>query len=113
MFIIVVHISFECKINKLVCHFLVIQSSTARPADCAILIANRYGAAASTIFFIEGPAMYNLDQKITMTIFCTINNEATRTRPMVKYDLINRRFWMYVVITPPNKPILSRAAAAA
>ena len=84
MFIIVVHFYFECKINKLVCHFLVIQSSTARPAVCAILIANRYGAAGSTIFFIEGPAMYNLDQKITMTIFCTINNEATRTRPMVK-----------------------------
>jgi hypothetical protein len=62
----------------------VIQSSTAKPADCAVLIENRYGAAASTIFFIEGHAMYNLDQKITMTIFCTINNEATRTRPMVK-----------------------------
>jgi hypothetical protein len=32
----------------------VIQSSTARPADCAVLMENRYGAAASTIFFIEG-----------------------------------------------------------
>lgn len=54
-----------------------------RPADCAVLIENRYCAAAPTIFFIECPAMYNLDQKITMTIFCNINNQATRTRPMV------------------------------
>lgn len=75
---------FTNSINWLVYHFLVIQSNTERPADCAALIAKRYGAAASTIFFIEGPAMYSLDQKITMTIFCTMNNEATKTRPMVK-----------------------------
>ena len=38
-------------------YFLVIHNSTDRPPDCATLIVNRYGAADSTIFFIEGPAV--------------------------------------------------------
>jgi hypothetical protein len=62
-------------------YFLVIHNNTANPTDWAEFIAKRYGAAESTISFIAGPARYNCDQNITMTIFCTMNNPATITNP--------------------------------
>lgn len=48
-----------------------------------------------------------------MTIFWTIKSDATSTSPKVKYDLISRRFWIYVTMIAPSSPIFSRAAAAA
>jgi hypothetical protein len=64
----------------------------ARPIDWAVLMANKYGEAESTMSFIAGPARYKFDQKTTMTMFCTMKSEATNTRPPVKYDLIRRIF---------------------
>lgn len=51
------------------CYFLVIQRRTANAIDWAKFITNKYGAAASTMFFMDGPAIYRLDQNITITMF--------------------------------------------
>jgi hypothetical protein len=46
--------------DKKSAYFLVIHNSSANPTDRAEFIAKRYGAAASTIFFIDGSCKIQL-----------------------------------------------------
>ena len=65
-------------------YFLVIQSRTANPIDWAKFMINKYGAAASTIFFIDGPAVYKLNQNTTITMVCIMKKAATMVSQYVK-----------------------------